>query len=357
MKSKVTSEVQKAGAGGALKVKNLFVTGGSGKVGRSLLPELVAAGYHVRALEYKEPITCVQAEILRGDVCDPTLAKRALAGMDAVIHLASCKGDRERFMETNIKGTFYLLDEVKRCGHIRQFIHAGSDAQAGIYYHPRPFPIDETFPHAAYPGYYAFSKVLEEVMCEQYWIQYQTPITIARLSWVHEKDDFLCHITLKEPNFGPPCWEGLAKTAKQKAYFKNRQDGVAKLVHPDSRPGIRHIVGIKDAVQGIIMCIGNPAAIGQAFAITGPSAFSYAVAADYIAKQLNLPVVEFECPEYHDFSHNIAKARSFLGFNPQYDIFRIIDEGIAFRKSGGQRPAVKYFGFIAKNGVSNDKNK
>ena len=57
-----------------------------------------------------------------------------------------------------------------------------------------------------------------------------------------------------------------------------------------------------------------------------------------------LPVVEFECDYFHDFSHTIAKPRSILGYEPQYDIFRIIDDGIAFRKSGGKRHPLKYIG-------------
>ena len=187
-----------------MKIKNIFVTGASGKIGRALLPELVSSGYNVRVLKFEESVECEGIEIIKGDVRDPHLAKKALEDMDAVIHLANCKENRALFMETNIKGTFYLLDEAKNCGHIKQFIQAGSDARAGIFYYPHPYPIDETYPHRAYPGYYAFSKVLEEVMCEQYIIQYNLPITIIRFSWVHDEDDFLCHITLREPNFGVP---------------------------------------------------------------------------------------------------------------------------------------------------------
>ncbi|RKY36571.1 MAG: hypothetical protein DRP73_03150 [Candidatus Omnitrophota bacterium] len=327
-----------------MRLRNIFVTGASGKIGRSLLPELVKSGYNVRALKFEEPIECENVEIIEGDIRDPSLAKKALKGMDAVIHLANCKENRELFMETNIKGTFYLLDEVKNCGHIKQFIQAGSDARAGIFYYPHPYPIDETYPHRAYPGYYAFSKVLEEVMCEQYIIQYNLPITIIRFSWVHDEDDFLCHITLKEPNFGVPVWKELAKTDEQKKYFEKNMDGVAKLIHPDGKPGIRHIVGIKDAIQGVLLAIGNPSAIGEAFTITGPSPFSYGFAAEYVSKKLNLPVVEFEYDKFYDFTHNISKARSILGYNPEYDIVRIIESAIEFRKSGRKRHPTKYIG-------------
>ena len=120
--------------------------------------------------------------------------------------------------------------------------------------------------------------------------------------------------------------------------------GVAKLVHPGGKPGIRHIVSIKDAVQGVLLAIGNPSAIGHAFTITGPSPFSYGFAAEYISKKLNLPIVEFEYDGFYDFTHNIAKARSILGYNPQYDIVKIIDEAIEFRKSRKRRHLTKYIG-------------
>jgi len=327
-----------------MNIKNILVTGASGKIGLSLLPKLVSKGYHLRIIEFEEPVECKGVEIMKGDLRDPALAKKALQEMDAVIHLANCKENRDLFMETNIKGTFYLLDEAKNCGHIQQFIQAGSDARAGIYFYPHPYPIDETYPHSAYPGYYAFSKVLEEVMCEQYIIQYKMPITVLRFSWVHDEDDFLAHITLKEPDFGVPVWRKLAVTPEQKQYFEKDMDGVARLVHPGGKPGIRHIVGIKDVVQGVLLAIGNPSAIGQAFTITGPSAFSYGFAAEYISKRLDIPIVEFEYDGFHDFTHNIAKARSILGYNPEYDIVKIIDSAIEFRKSGRKRTPEKYIG-------------
>ena len=42
----------------------------------------------------------------------------------------------------------------------------------GHFFYPHPIPVTETQKHSAYPGCYALSKVLEEVMLEQYYIQY-----------------------------------------------------------------------------------------------------------------------------------------------------------------------------------------
>lgn len=284
-----------------MKIKNILVTGASGKIGRSLVPLLAKEGYFVRAVQFEEPVTFPKVEVIEGDLRDPGFAKRALPEMDAVIHLANVKENKEKFLETNIRGTFYLLDEAKECSHIKQFIQAGSDARAGIFHYPHPFPIDETYPHSAYPGYYAFSKVLEETMCEQYIIRYHLPITVLRFSWVFDEDDILAHATLREPNFGVPIWRDIAKTFEQKEYFRKNIDGVAKLIHPGGKPGIRHIVGIKDVVDSVLLSIGNPAAIGEAFNISGPSPFSYGELTSYISQRLNLPIVEFEYEGFYDF--------------------------------------------------------
>ncbi len=328
-----------------MTIKNILVTGASGKIGRNLLPELLKAGYRVRTVEFGEDlVSCQGVEVVKGDLGDPSLAKKVLSGMDAVIHLANVKENKDLFLDTNIKGTFFLLDESKNCGHIKQFIQAGSDARAGIFYCPHPYPIDETYPHRAYPGYYAFSKVLEETMAEQYFIQYRLPTTALRFSWVFDQDDILCHASLKDPNFGVPVWQELARTPKQKEYFQKGLDAVACLIHPDGKPGKRHVVGIKDVVQGIMLSIGNEAAVGEAFTITGPSPFSYGELARHISQELSLPVVEFELEGFYDFEHTIAKARSILGYNPQYDIHKIVDEAIAFRKAGKKRVETKYVG-------------
>lgn len=327
-----------------LGVKNILVTGGSGKIGRSALPELVKAGYKVRAIQFEEPINVEGVEIMQGTLADTTLPDRAIKDMDAVIHLANVKENRELFMDVNVKGTFHLLDASMRCGHIKQFIQAGSDARAGIYYYPQPVPVTENHPHSGYPGYYPLSKVLEETMCEQYIIQYKLPVTALRFSWVHDEDDILAHATLKEPNFGVPIWEELAVTPEQRKYFEKGLDAAACMLHAGGRPCIRHIVGIKDAVQSIMLAINNHVTLGQAFNVSGPGPFSYDVLAQYISEKLDLPIVEFENPEYHDFGIDLTKSRSILGYDPTYDIFKIVDDAIAFRKAGKKRTPTKYIG-------------
>ena len=330
-----------------MKVKNVLLTGAGGKIGQAVLPELVKAGYAVRALEYTDGLQVERAkniEVVTGDLRDPSLAGQLVEDMDAVIHLANVKENRELFLDTNIKGTFYLLDACRECGHIKQYIQAGSDARAGIYYYPQPIPIDENHPHSGYPGYYPLSKVLEEVMCEQFRIMHGTPITVLRFSWVHDEDNILAHVTLKEPNLGVPVWKDWAVTPEQNAYFEAGTDAVACLVHPDGSAGKRHIVGIKDVVQSIMLAIGNPSAVGEAFNVSGPAPFGYDVLADYVAEKLDLPVGRFKVGEFHDFCIDMSKSRSVLGLNPEYDIFRIVDDALQFRADGKTRSECLYPG-------------
>jgi len=328
-----------------LGVKNILVTGGSGKIGKAALPEILKAGYKVRAIQFlPDPIEIEGVEFIEGTLTDPDLGERALEDMDAVLHLATVKENRELFMDVNVKGTFFLLDASMRCGHIKQFIQAGSDARAGIYYHPQPIPITESHPHWAYPGYYAFSKVLEETMVEQYIIQYNLPATALRFSWVMDEDDILAHATLKEPNLGVPIWKEIAVTAEQKGYFEKGEDAVACMVHPGGKPCIRQVVGIKDVVQSIMLAIDNPVTLGEAFNVSGPAPFSYHIMAKRISEKLGLPIVEFENQEFHDFCIDLSKSRSVLGYDPEYDIIKIVDEAIKFRQEGHQRTPLKYIG-------------
>ena len=54
--------------------------------------------------------------------------------------------------------------------------------------------------------------------------------------------------------------------------------------------------------------------------------------------------MEFTNPEFHNFCIDLSKSRQVLGYDPQYDIFKIIDDAVAFRKAGKKRTLMKYIG-------------
>src|ERR671917_1534478 len=71
----------------------VFVSGPTGVLGRATIPELLASGHTVRALSRGEAsdaaIRALGAEPVRGDLFDPDSLRQAVAGADAIFHLAT----------------------------------------------------------------------------------------------------------------------------------------------------------------------------------------------------------------------------------------------------------------------------
>jgi dTDP-L-rhamnose 4-epimerase len=108
----------------------VLLTGGAGFIGRHVLRELNARGHSVRVLDSLradvhggDAAKSVDgAELHIADVRDAGAVARALAGMDAVIHLAAKVGlgvdvyDLPDFAGSNDAGTTVLLAEMARAG-------------------------------------------------------------------------------------------------------------------------------------------------------------------------------------------------------------------------------------------------
>jgi nucleoside-diphosphate-sugar epimerase len=75
-------------------------------------------------------------------------------------------------MDVTVKGLFWLVEASRQSTTFEQFVVLGGDAAVGHCYFPKSLPVTEAEPHTAYPGCYALSKVLEEVVLEQYYRQY-----------------------------------------------------------------------------------------------------------------------------------------------------------------------------------------
>jgi NADH dehydrogenase len=119
-------------------MSTILVTGANGFVGSHLVPALVDDGHHVLALVRDDDggkdllgrLTAAQrpaVEIRRGDVTEPATLPAALAGADAVLHLAALPRDRDggaSLRLVNTEGTRNVLGAAKEAG-VRRFVHLG----------------------------------------------------------------------------------------------------------------------------------------------------------------------------------------------------------------------------------------
>ncbi len=319
-----------------MQLGTVAVFGGSGKIGRRVLRVLERRGLAIRALVHRTPVEAENLTAVRGSVTDPEVVAEVVRGADAVVSLATMKEDPETFFDVSLRGTFHIL-EACRAEHIQQFLLFSGDAVMGIWFYPQPIPIDENHPRAAYPGYYAFSKVIEEVMAEQYAVQYAVPYSILRSSWVFEGDDLLDHFSLLKNVDPAEKGHGFGDVGEEViALVRAGEERIPILLDADGVPFRRHIVHIDDVMQAFDKMLGNDAALGQAFNVAAPAPFDYRVAADYLAAKTGIPTVELRCPDYHSFEINITRARTVLGYAPANDFARMADRALEARATPGQ---------------------
>lgn len=127
------------------RIETVLVTGGAGYVGSVLTPLLLREGYHVRVLDlfiYGEHVLDEvkghpRLEVIKGDLRDQSLVRRALAGCDAVIHLACISNDPSFELDPllarsiNFDAFMPLVDIAKDSG-VQRFIYASSSSVYGI---------------------------------------------------------------------------------------------------------------------------------------------------------------------------------------------------------------------------------
>ncbi len=326
-----------------MEIGKVLVTGASGKLGGPLSEALVAEGYEVTALRHRMPVDVAGVTEVQVPLGDAGAIEQLVAEMDAVIHLATCKEDRHGVSEVSFRGTFNLLDAAARTGRLKRFLLASGDCVNGIYFNDQPVPIREDMPMAAYPGYYPLSKVIEETLARQFFIQQSVPAVTLRMSWIHAEDDILNHLTVAGEQFGVPVWAELM-SPEQRAKVADGWDAAVALRHPDGQPMRRHIVALEDCVQAFLLALRRPGIEGQTFMIAMNDPFNYVEAAAYVAERLGIDVIELIDKVGKDFCIDVTKAKYVLGYRPQVDIRTLIDRAIEFRQSG--KPRRKRSGYV-----------
>ena len=313
----------------------ILVTGATGKVGQTFIRRILAdekfAHFSIRALCHNRMLpTGDRVEVVRGSIEHMDTVERAMEGVTHVLHLATCKETPDQVMDVAVKGLFWLLETCRKSPTKSQFILIGGDASVGHFFYPHPSPVTETQPHTAYPGCYALSKVLEEVMLEQYYHQYNLNGCCLRAPWIMEKDDFKYQLSFGEDVFGGPRWCDLVGPAK--ADELARLNTIPVMLDPDGKPVKRNFVHVEDLVSAILLALDHPNAFQQTFNISMDEPVDYREVARYLAEAYGFLSIDIPTPYFSTWLDN-TKAKLRLGWQPVYTLQKMIDDAWAYQRA------------------------
>ena len=305
----------------------VLVTGATGKVGCLFLKEFLEerrfSGATARALCHNRLLEeTPRLEVARGSISDREVVRQAMQGVTHVVHLATCKETPEDVMDVTVKGLFWLLEECRASDAFRQFVLIGGDAAMGHFFYPHPVPVIESQKHSPYPGCYALSKVLEEVMLEQYYVQYDLNGCCLRAPWIMEKDDFKYSLSFGKDVFGGPVWRDLVSPGEAQSHEANGT--IPVMLDPEGLPVRRNFVHVDDLVSTILLSIDNPKARQQLFNVCMDEPVDYRKAAEYLAQTRGLPSVDVGTPYQSTWLDN-SKAKFLLDWRPKIDLKQLVD--------------------------------
>ena len=327
-------------------MKHILVTGATGKVGSHFVRRVLQSEDHhdvtIRALCHNRlPEPHARLEVVTGSISERKAVRTAMTGITHVIHCATCKETPDSVMDVALKGLFWLLEECRLSGSFKQVILIGGDAALGHFFYPHPLPVTERQRHSAYPGCYALSKVLEEVMLEQYFIQYDISGCCLRAPWIMEKDDFKFSLSFDEDVFGGPRWRDLVGAQRADEYLKAKS--VPLMLDPEGKPVKRNFVHVSDLVDAMILVLDHPKARQQTFNICMDEPVDYEQVAKYLHETRGMPSVEIKTPYWSTWLDN-SKAKLLLRWRPRFDLKRLIDEAWSHQRSENDPRQVWYPG-------------
>jgi UDP-glucose 4-epimerase len=316
-------------------MKHILVTGATGKVGSHFIRTVLDGGdrrdARIRALCHDRlPEPHQHLEIVRGNIADRDTVRRAMQGITHVIHCATCKETPGIVVDVTVKGLFWLLEECRLSKTFERIVLIGGDAAVGHFFYPHALPVTERQRHTAYPGCYALSKVLEEVMLEQYFIQYGLSGCCLRAPWIMEKDDFKFSLSFGDDVFGGPRWRELVGPERADEYIQNGT--IPLMTGEDGNPVKRNFVHVSDLVESMTLALDHPKASQGTFNICMDEPVDYQKVADYLRRTRGLPSVEIKTPYWSNWLDN-SKAKFQLGWRPRYNFERLIDEAWTYQRS------------------------
>jgi nucleoside-diphosphate-sugar epimerase len=299
--------------------RTILLTGGAGFIGVTLALRLFRANrvrildnFHRDALSRESELaTSPNVEIVRGDVLDPECVRRAVRGVDAVVHLAAIAGvdtvmrHPVKTMQVGLLGTANVLEAAREAGTVKRLVDFSTSEVFGRY----AFKVgegDSTQMGAVGEARwtYAVSKLATEHLCHNYWKEFGLPTVAVRPFNI----------------FGPrQVGEGAIHH-----FIVRALKGEPLTVHNDGAQ-IRSWCYVDDIARGIELVLEREEAVGHTFNIGNPrsTVTIHHLARDVVrlaGSRSPITQVPWDFPDVELRIPNIDKARQLLGYEPQVDL-------------------------------------
>ncbi|MEJ2662516.1 MAG: GDP-mannose 4,6-dehydratase [Spirochaetia bacterium] len=318
-------------AGEFWKNRNVFVTGATGLLGSWLTRALVESGAVVCGLirdlvpgsnlhwsGFNEKIN-----IVRGEVEDYFLLERALNEyeIDTVFHLAAqtivpiANRNPLSTFETNIRGTWNLLEACRRAPLVKRVVVASSDKAYGD---QESLPYNESFPlRGRHP--YDVSKSCADLLCGMYVRTYSLPVCVTRCGNFYGGGDL---------NFNRII-PGTIRSLINNQAPVIRSDGTL----------IRDYIYIEDVVAAYLLLaqeMEREEIRGQAFNFSNETRVTVLELVNTIIGMIGSKArAVIRNNASNEIKHqylDAAKARKLLGWNPHYTLTQGLEKTIAWYK-------------------------
>ncbi len=224
----------------------------------------------VRATSLTPELRASGARIVEGDLRDEAALKSLVEGAQAVLHVAAVyrtAGHPDSYYrEVNVRGTAQLL-EAAAGASLRRFVHTST---VGVHGHVENPPADEDAPIA--PGdIYQATKAEAEALALRFHRERGLPVTVVRPGAIYG-----------------PGETRLLKLFRAIARGRYAVVGTGKTFY--------HAVYIDDLVDGFLLALDRPEAVGEAFLVCGPRYVSQDELAALIARHTGGRVLPFHVP-------------------------------------------------------------
>jgi uronate dehydrogenase len=175
--------------------RRVLMTGAAGRIGSSLRTGLRGDLDELRLSDVREvdPPPAPPETLAPADLADRRAVERAVAGVEAVIHLGGVPVEApfDELLGPNLVGTFNVFEAARRAG-VRRVVYASSNHVTGFY------PVEARLgggEPARPDGLYGASKAYGEALARMYSDRFGLEAICLRIGTFNERPDDIRHLT------------------------------------------------------------------------------------------------------------------------------------------------------------------